>query len=132
MIRIRRAFPTDAEVISEIDVDAFGEDSWNSQTVKNELARGAGFIAEDVGGVAGFVLTRTEDDVVDITKIAVRTARRREGIAKALLLRATDHDLRSILAVKFDNVAAITLYLSMGFIPISYTGEHAILEQIEV
>ena len=82
------------------------------------------FIARDevCGPVIGFVAGQLTRGVFHVVGLAVEPARRRQGIARALLRAAVTHargrDLRAVaLQVSTTNRGAIALYESEGFEP---------------
>ncbi len=75
-------------------------------------------VADD--SVAGFVVTRTVSDEVEIVNLAVAPQRRRQGIAAALLTDALDAAQRAgarrvFLEVRESNSAALAFYTRHGF-----------------
>ena len=93
------------------------EDGWSEQALRDLLktAGTAAFHAPD-----GFVMTRVASDEAEILTIAVSPQARRKGTGRALMLAAIRHAQSQgartmFLEVAETNVAAATLYRSLGF-----------------
>jgi ribosomal-protein-alanine N-acetyltransferase len=76
-----------------------------------------------LAGADGFVLARIAADEAEILTLAVVPARRRLGLAKALLLQAmlqaaARGAVAMLLEVAEPNAAARALYAGMGFVPV--------------
>lgn len=120
-LQLRPAENTDLPAIHRIEQLVFPQ-PWPAGAFKQYLGR-PGFLVADDGGVVGYIVA----DVVDahtqplghVKDLAVRTDRRREGIASSLLLRALDTLAVQVdtakLEVRAGNEGAIDLYRSHGF-----------------
>jgi len=93
------------------------EDGWSEQALRDLLktAGTAAFHTPD-----GFVMTRVADDEAEILTIAVAPQVRRRGAGRALMLAAIRHAQSQgartmFLEVAENNIAAATLYRSLGF-----------------
>jgi [ribosomal protein S18]-alanine N-acetyltransferase len=101
----RRAFPT----------------PWSLAMFVLELSKPGGvcLAARRDGALAGYLICSRYDTVWHIMNIAVDPARRRTGVATALLLelfeRVGDDNARFTLEVRTSNAAAIELYERFGF-----------------
>jgi ribosomal-protein-alanine N-acetyltransferase len=88
-----------------------------------ELSKPAGvcLAALRAGEMLGYLICSRYDTVWHIMNVAVDPARRREGIATAMLadlLRRIDgHGARFTLEVRESNYGAIELYKRFGFVP---------------
>ena len=74
------------------------------------------------GRIIGCVVYRNIVGDVDITNVQVDTAFRRQGIARALMIKAMEYARaaggeRFTLEVRASNTPAIALYESLGFMP---------------
>jgi ribosomal protein S18 acetylase RimI-like enzyme len=94
--RIRPLEPNDASACDDIVLGLpyhFGNDAGRAQCAEAVRSQ-AGFVAEDAGEVLGFVTLEDRfDDVVEITWMAVRAERRRQGIGRLLLDRVAERAL---------------------------------------
>lgn len=119
----RRATVADAAGITSLETEIFGSDAWTWSSVLAEL-RGSdriAFVATDQSDLLGYVSGMRTGDSVDLTRIAVRADRRRQGVARALLA-AVDVEARAagvagmMLEVGAHNTSAIAFYTSEGFV----------------
>jgi len=113
---IRPATPDDASAISALEQEIFGTDAWSPAMVAEELT-GERRCAWVAGDVAGYAMTLQTDDLVDLQRIAVSPAHRRQGVARALLdtAMAGAGGSRMLLEVSAANSGAIAFYTSAGF-----------------
>lgn len=101
----RRAFPT----------------PWSLAMFVLELSKPGGvcLAARHDGGLVGYLICSRYDTVWHIMNVAVDPARRRVGVATALLQelfeRVGDDNARFTLEVRTSNAAAISLYERFGF-----------------
>ena len=95
--------------------------------LRRHMGDGLGFVAEgDDGGLTGFVFATVEEehpDLCHITDLYVVAAKRRAGVARALLRALVGEvERRGIgnlgLEVVIDNDVAISLYRRLGFTPL--------------
>ena len=130
MIQIRKAQETDADAIAELEGTAFPSDCWNANTVKGEIRSGSGFVVEDKKGLVAYAIIRLDEDLTDVTRLAVHPRARRQGVATRLLRHTFDWAASNvILCVEMANEPAIRLYKSLGFVPIAEHSGRAILER---
>lgn len=83
--------------------------------LQHELTRGCGWLALVDGVVAGYVLVRRDDDLLDITRLGVHEEFRGRGLGRELLEKVLKEHFDVMLTVKKDNVKAIRLYRTHGF-----------------
>lgn len=78
------------------------------------------WVAEQQDAIVGYLVARVIEDEAEIIAIAVDTAHRRKGIAKALLLHMQQAlDVTNVfLEVSKSNEAALRLYEGLGFAPL--------------
>ena len=123
-IQIRKTDPSDADVISRIEQDRYGPDSWSQNQVREEIAGigGTRWYATAVadGAVAGYVGLFLAPPDADIQTLTVAREHSRRGIGRLLLTEAVaaakEHGCQRIfLEVRADNEAALGLYRSFGF-----------------
>lgn len=114
-MNLRPATADDVPAVHALEVAVFGADAWSEASVLEELTgpRRTAAVAVDPE-VAGYVVTSTAGDVVDLQRVVVHPARRRRGLARTLL-GALLGDARTLLEVSADNEAALRLYASEGF-----------------
>jgi ribosomal-protein-alanine N-acetyltransferase len=97
----------------------WSERSYLFEVNKNETS--IPLVALESGVVTGFIVVWQVEDEAHIGTIAVADASRRKGVARALiregLTRAYVRGARKVfLEVRSSNLAAQTLYLSLGFV----------------
>ena len=123
---IRLASLADADALSALHRASF-DDGWSADDFSTWLSRSEGFaaIATDKSEreAVAFGLALAAGDDAELLTIAVLAAERRTGIGKqifaALDAEAQRRGLkRWVLEVAHDNVAALALYKSAGFVEI--------------
>ena len=113
---IYEAKDEDAEAIEDLELQLF-DNALNAYSIRRELANGLGIVCRGRTTLCGYALIRLEEDLADLTRLAVAPAEQGRGIGKLLLTTA----LRMIgtrsmmLTVKQNNEPALHLYKSMGF-----------------
>ena len=119
---VRAVTAADAAALAEIHATAF-DTPWDEATFTALLATPAVLaLAADTPPV-GVILCRIAADEAEILTLATRPARRRAGVAMALLEAAvetvTAHGATSLfLEVATDNLAARDLYTKALFMPV--------------
>lgn len=120
---VRPATRADAGAVAALEAAVFGDDAWSGDSVLQELThplRQAYVAVDEAGEVCGYVVVLGVGDVADLQRIAVADARRRRGVATALLgacdLSAYE---RVVLEVRADNESARAFYRRHGFAEIS-------------
>ena len=100
-------------------------DPWVEAAVRSELDNPLSYwlVAVEAGKVIGYIGSQSVLGEADIMNVAVDPAYRRTGIARQLLLKLqadlTDREVHSLtLEVRASNVAAITLYQSLGYVQV--------------
>ena len=123
---IRLASPDDVDAIVAIEHEAFGADAWSPALVDLELIAPGRVVvtAEEDDVLVGYASAAVVADVADLTRIAVKPAKRREGTARALLdsllHEAKDRGAeRMMLEVAETNEAALGLYVRSGFVEVA-------------
>lgn len=119
-MRIRQAQLTDLPKILEIQAAAPEASCWSEAAWRSALdAPGSdcAWVAADPEAVA-FLLVRVVDELeAEVLNIAVDPARRRRGLAEALLAAWLDSRSGDIhLEVRVSNHPAIALYRKLGFV----------------
>lgn len=123
---IRDAALTDVGALVDVEAACFAGDAWSPGLVESELAgdNRSVLLACDGADVLGYGSIAVVDDVADLQRIAIVPDVRRRGLGRELLeeLLAKAAGLgatRILLEVTAANKAAIGLYESFGFVPIS-------------
>lgn len=124
---VRAAVPDDATAIADLEVENLGADAWSAglveQGVSGELPTVQYVVAEVAGSVVGYAAASIVADIAELQRIAVTPARRRTGLAAALLAavvaaaKAQRAD-RLLLEVREDNAGALAFYAEQGFVEI--------------
>ncbi|MEO9325747.1 GNAT family N-acetyltransferase [Nocardioides sp. C4-1] len=128
---IREAGPDDADALARLEEENLGVDAWSSTLVaagvSGEVPTVTWFVAEPddaAGGPAGYAVVSLAGEVAELQRIAVTPARRRTGLARALVdvvvaaARAGGAE-RVLLEVREHNEAALALYAERGFVEIA-------------
>jgi ribosomal protein S18 acetylase RimI-like enzyme len=114
---IRLATRADVPAVVELEREVFGADAWDEQAVLAELeGPGRRFVVAD--DRSGYAVSMTLGDIVDLQRIAVHPARRRTGLASALLGDLLAHAGaadRMLLEVSERNESAVAFYVAHGF-----------------
>ena len=118
MIEIIPMNESHVSAVAELEKQNFSE-PWPEIAVRSELTNKLALwlVALDCGEVVGYVGSQTVLQEADMMNIAVADTHRRRGIARALveeLIRQLDA-YQLTLEVRQSNLAAISLYESMGF-----------------
>ncbi len=125
----------DIDDVMRIEREVFASTAWTPAQFWSELAQGdrTYVVARDGDAVVGYAGLMARRPTADIQTIAVAPGSRRRGIARALLRHLLDvadlsHCTETLLEVRADGAAAISLYTSEGFETISlranYYGPH--------
>lgn len=85
--------------------------------VSQELRVGKGWVheREAIEGLAGYVLVRRDEDLLDITRLGVHPEEVGQGLGSKLLELACAGGTTIILTVAKDNARAMRLYFRHGF-----------------
>ncbi len=114
---IRLATRADVPAVVDLEREVFGADAWDERAVLAELeGPGRRFVVAD--DLSGYAVSMTLGDIVDLQRIAVHPARRRTGLASALLgdlLEHTGAADRMLLEVSERNESAVAFYVAHGF-----------------
>lgn len=109
--------------ISELEKLCFGGESWSYGTLASSFENPvySMSVAEDGGEVIGYGCISVAADSCDLENILVAEEYRRSGVGKAILskLMATARSRGAnemFLEVRVSNAAAMSLYLSAGFV----------------
>jgi ribosomal protein S18 acetylase RimI-like enzyme len=101
--------------MATLELTIFPENCMNERTIERELAHGFGFVAQDQGIIIGYLMARTDEDIVDITRLGVQEDYRQQGIGRALLCRVLTRQHSVMLHVRKENRKALRLYRNEGF-----------------
>lgn len=119
-ISLRPARPGDAPRLEEIERFSFPDPKWKA----SDFLRYECTVAEIDGQVAGFIVVRSVSPDHEILNLAVDPARRRRGIATALLVNQLAKGGTHFLEVRASNIAAQTLYRGFGFQEVGRRSEY--------
>ncbi len=124
-MRLRPAAVADVPAVVALEERAFGADAWSAVSVESELVgpgRHALVAVDTDDSVVGYAVTMTAGDVVDLQRVAVAPAWRRQGVARSLLgallgdVRASVvRPDRMLLEVSAANTDALAFYAAEGF-----------------
>ncbi|MGZ3690794.1 MAG: GNAT family N-acetyltransferase [Pseudobdellovibrio sp.] len=95
--------------------------NWNSDSIIEELGQAKTLVIEDEQKIVSFLCYRESADAVEITALATKPDRQKQGF-QTLLLEELKKRLLSqpiLLEVHAQNMRAQTLYKHLGFIEIS-------------
>jgi N6-L-threonylcarbamoyladenine synthase len=120
-VRIRALEERDLAAVLAIESASFA-DPWSEGLFREELGRTdrLWLVAEDIDGVAGFGGVMVVDGAAHLMDLAVRSEKRRGGLARELLIALAAGSVRlgaarMTLEVAASNAGAIALYESLGF-----------------
>lgn len=115
---VRTATVDDLDTLVALEVECEGTDAWSENLVREGVAGGlptTTWLLAD----GGYAVLAVVDDTAELQRIGVTAARRRQGLARALLdavvERASRDAVRLLLEVREDNEPALSLYASAGF-----------------
>ena len=119
-LTVRRMSASDASAAHSILEESPEASIWSSESLLESASRGIAWTAELDGCVAGILIGRVAADEFEILNLAVRQARRRQGVATQLVRAALDYARTAgagqiYLEVRASNEAAIALYARIGF-----------------
>lgn len=109
---IRPACPLDIDALFILENELF-PNSMNERMLHHELIRGRGWVWGDP--IDGYILVRMDGDLIDITRLGVRTTASGQGIGRKLLEVALEGVPDALLTVQKNNLRAMTLYKRAGF-----------------
>lgn len=111
LYNVRGGRPEDANVLLDIDIKCFevawSPEEWSRIGHSQDYAIA---VATYFGTPIGFVILRVVDGEVEIVKIAVKQARRRQGISHLLLASAVEFAQRNRIPTIFVVVPESTIY----------------------
>jgi ribosomal-protein-alanine N-acetyltransferase len=120
-VSLRFASAEDAERLAAVHAKAF-DSSWSADDISRlmHILGGFSLIAEDDGGVVGFILARAIGGEGEILTLAIAPWARRRGLASQLVEAVAAEARRRgaatlFLEVAADNAAARGLYGRLGF-----------------
>ncbi|HTX15345.1 MAG TPA: ribosomal protein S18-alanine N-acetyltransferase [Candidatus Baltobacteraceae bacterium] len=118
---IRPIEPPDIEAVLAIQRASAEVAQWIASDYASVVTGGlSGWVAEECGAVAGFLVARWAAGDLEILNFAVRTDARRKGLGTSLLREAlawarTFRAERALLEVRASNAAALRFYERHGF-----------------
>lgn len=121
MITIRKIAESDLDALCELEAACFST-PWSRQSLQDEIVNPSAYFiaAESEGVVCGYAGLICAADEGFVTNIAVLPQYRRQGVGRALVKALADYAREShfafiTLEVRLSNMAAISLYTSLGF-----------------
>jgi ribosomal-protein-alanine N-acetyltransferase len=126
-VTVRAATEADVVAVTRLEREGFPEDAWTEDYVRlaaeGDLPTVRLLVAEVEGEVVGHAIVSTVFEVAELQRIAVGTAYRRRGHARALLAsvvaRAAEEGAeRLLLEVRETNEPALAFDASAGFVRI--------------
>lgn len=124
---IATATPVDAAAIVALEAACQGADAWSAPLVRDGVAGEVPtvrYLVARRGSVIGYAVASVAGDVVELQRIGVDPAHRRQGVAGKLLdqvidlARAAGSD-RVLLEVREDNQDALGFYAARGFVELA-------------
>lgn len=123
-LSVAPATADDVAAIARLEAEALGRDAWPEGLVREGVTGGLPtvhyLVAREGDALVGYAVASIAGDIAELQRIAVTAARRRTGVASALLdavmalLDGTEVD-RMLLEVREDNEAALGFYARSGF-----------------
>jgi GNAT superfamily N-acetyltransferase len=118
---VRPATAYDAELLAQLDMALFGDNSFNERTMEDWLRKGWGWLVDDFA----YAMCIPDGELVDLIRIGVLPEHQGRGLGTMLLEKVME-DRPVMLMVRKHNFGAIRLYHQHGFKIISqYTNEWA-------
>ncbi|MDH2413563.1 ribosomal protein S18-alanine N-acetyltransferase [Nocardioides sp. CER19] len=124
---VRPATTADVEEIAQLELESFPGDAWTADYLRIAAEGGMPtvllLVAEHDGAIVGHAIVSIVYEIAELQRIAVGSAYRRQGHARALLdhavATATDEGAeRLLLEVRETNEPALAFYASAGFVEI--------------
>ena len=124
---IRPATAADAAAVADLEAENLGVDAWSpglvAAGVSGDVPTVAYLLAELDGVAVGYAAVSVVADIAELQRIAVTPARRRTGLATALVAAVaatarTGGADRLLLEVREDNPGALSFYAGRGFVEI--------------
>jgi [ribosomal protein S18]-alanine N-acetyltransferase len=124
---VEAAVAADVAAIVRLEATCQADDAWSEALVREGVTGGLPtvrhLVARD-GDVVGYAVASVAGDVVELQRIGVEPARRRGGVATALLgavvvLARDEEAVRVVLEVREDNAGALAFYAAAGFAEIA-------------
>jgi ribosomal protein S18 acetylase RimI-like enzyme len=116
---IRPAREDDVPELLALEAVLF-DNSMNEGMLLRELRAGEGFVLTQAighpGTILGYILTRDDGNVLDITRLGVCKEAQNLGFGTKLLQHVLQKNRPTILTVRKDNRRAVRLYKRHGFV----------------
>jgi len=118
---IRKGYLNDLFNINRIERDVFKKEAWSINMIKNELYDEVGkstWVINMEGIIRGYYMIRNHDKECHLINIAIEKSYQGIGLGKILMQHLLDkYSINSsiFLEVKQSNLAAINMYIKMGF-----------------
>lgn len=124
---VRPATVADVDAVARLELDSFPGDAWTPAylrtVVDGDMPTVRLLVAEADGEVVGHALLSVVFEIAELQRIAVGSAYRRRGLARALLASvvaaaSAEGADRLLLEVRETNEPALAFYASAGFVEI--------------
>jgi [ribosomal protein S18]-alanine N-acetyltransferase len=124
---VRPATLEDIDAVAQLELDAFPGDAWTADYLRIAAEGGLPtvrlLVGEADGEIVGHAITSIVFEIAELQRIAVGSAYRRRGHARALLAAVVDAATeegadRLLLEVRETNGPALAFYASAGFVEI--------------
>ena len=126
-IHLREGTTEDLSAVYNLSRQCF-EQPWSLQSLYSALESGYDLLLSEQNGVlAGYILSLTVLDEIQIMQVAVAPASRRQGVAGEMSRYLIDHarGINSVsLELRCSNKAAYNLYTSLGFTKTGYRKQY--------
>jgi [ribosomal protein S18]-alanine N-acetyltransferase len=120
MIAVRKMISADVAGVFSILQESPEASMWSEEGIEEVSTGGTGWVAEQDGVLAGFLIARLAADEFEILNMAVGRVRRRNGIGGQLVKEALNYArmsraCRAHLEVRASNQEAMRVYIRHGF-----------------
>jgi ribosomal-protein-alanine N-acetyltransferase len=124
---VRPALVDDVPALAELELDSFPGDAWTADYLRiaaeGDMPTVRLLVVESGGEVVGHAIVSTVFEIAELQRIAVGSAYRRRGHARALLAAvvataAEQGAERLLLEVRETNEPALAFYAGAGFVEI--------------
>lgn len=120
---IRSATSADVDAVIDLEQACMGSDAWSAGLVREGVTGDlptVGYLVACEQDTCGYAVASYAGEIAELQRIGVAPARRRTGVAAALLAAVVEEARRVsaeriLLEVREDNAPALAFYTSAGF-----------------